>query len=61
MTVFTYMMVLCPMWYLPHFCYSKVLYVLDNVQSNQAAVSWAILMVLSKMANVIVVIQQANV
>ena len=55
------MMVLCPMWYLPHFCYSKVLYVLDNIQSNQAAVSWAILMVLSKMANVIVVIQQANV
>jgi len=54
------MLILCPLWYLPHYCLSQVLYVLDNVDSNRAAISWAIIMVLSRIANMILLIQQAN-
>lgn len=54
------MILLCPLWYLPHICLQQILYVLDNVSGNQAAIAFAVLLVLARVVNCVILLQQLN-
>lgn len=55
-----YMVLLCPMWYIPHICLQQILYVLDSPGDKRAAVAFAVLLVLARVGNLVILLQQLN-
>jgi len=54
------MIALCPLWYIPHICLQNILAILDGDGSNRAAVAFAVLFVLARVGNLLIVLQQNN-
>lgn len=55
-----YMVLLCPMWYIPHICLQQILYVLDSPGDKRAAVAFAVLLVLARVGGLVILLQQLN-
>ncbi|WVQ75089.1 hypothetical protein IAR50_004698 [Cryptococcus sp. DSM 104548] len=55
------MIALCPLWYLPHICLQQILSILDDPNAVRwSAVAFAALMVLGKIGNSLILVQQFN-
>lgn len=55
------MFALCPLWYLPHICLQQILNILDDHTAVRwSAVAFAALMILAKVGNTIISMQQYN-
>ncbi|KAK4686657.1 hypothetical protein P7C73_g3466, partial [Tremellales sp. Uapishka_1] len=56
-----YSVALVPMWYLPHYCLQRILWVIDNApQDHDTAIAFAILMVLARTGTLVALCQQLN-
>ena len=55
-----YMLVLCPLWYIPHICLQNILTILDSGGAKRAAVAFAVLMIIARVGNLLIVLQQFN-
>ncbi|OXH51675.1 ABC transporter ABCC.6 [Cryptococcus neoformans] len=57
-----FMFALCPLWYLPHICLQQILNILDDHTAVRwSAVAFAALMILAKVGNTIISMQQYNI
>jgi hypothetical protein len=54
------MITLCPLWYIPHICLQNILTILDSSGTSRAAVAFAVLFIIARVGNLLILLQQAN-
>ena len=54
------MLVLCPLWYLPHFCHQRILYILDHHVNHRSGIAFAALLVMSRVVIMAMLLRQFN-
>nr|XP_019043278.1 ABC transporter ABCC.6 [Kwoniella bestiolae CBS 10118]OCF22208.1 ABC transporter ABCC.6 [Kwoniella bestiolae CBS 10118] len=58
---FTYSILLCPLWYIPHVCLQQILAILDDsTSSRKAAIAFASLMVITTFGSKLIIMRQYN-